>query len=78
MKRVVQFQFNGRVSRRYHINKGILQGSPLSPFLFGAYVADIMRPCLRHSPAIKCMVSSYMDDGVIVTILSSPCDTCSR
>ena len=66
MRRVVRFHFNGRVSRRYHVNKGIPQGSPLSPFLFGAYVADILRPRLRHSPAVRCVVSSYVDDGVIL------------
>jgi len=66
MRWVVRFHFNGRVSRRYHVNRGIPQGSPLSPFLFGAYVTDILRPQLRHFPAVRCMVSSYVDYRVIL------------
>jgi hypothetical protein len=52
MNRSVRFRFNGRVSRVYHVNKGVPQGSPLSPFLFGAYVADIFHPRLRYSPCV--------------------------
>jgi len=64
-QRTVTFRFNGHVSRDFHLSRGIPQGSPLSPFLFGAYVADIFRPCLRHSPSIRSFMVSYVDDGVI-------------
>ena len=33
---VVRFRFNGRISKPYFVNCSIPQGSPLSPFLFGA------------------------------------------
>jgi len=64
--RVVRFRFNGRVSKLYFVNRGIPQGSPLSPFLFGAYVADIFEPRLRYSPSVPTVVSSYVDDRVIL------------
>ena len=46
-QRQVRFRFNERISKSYCLSKGIPQGSPLSPFLFGVYVADIFRPRLR-------------------------------
>jgi len=37
----VRFKFNGRISKVYHVTKGIPQSSLLSPFIFGVYVADL-------------------------------------
>jgi len=68
---VVRFRFNGRVSKPYFVNCGIPQGSPLSPFLFGAYVADIFEPRLRYSPSVRTVVSSFVDDGVILVASDS-------
>ena len=45
--RVVRFKFNDRISRDYHVGKGITQGSPLSLTLFVTYIADIMEPQIR-------------------------------
>ena len=69
--RVVRFRFNGRISRPYFVNRGVPQGSPLSPFLFGIYVADIFEPRLRYSPSVRTVVSSYMDDGGILVASDS-------
>jgi len=64
-QRSIRLRFNGRLSRVYHLSRGIPQGSPLSPFLFGAYLADIFRPRLRYSPSVRSIGVSYVDDGVI-------------
>ena len=69
--RVIRFRFNGRISKPYFVNRGVPQGSPLSPFLFGVYVADIVEPCLRYSPSVRTVVSSYVDDGVILVASDS-------
>jgi len=69
--RVVRFRFNGRMSKPYFVNCGIPQGSPLSLFLFGAYVADIFEPRLRYSPSVHTVVSSFLDDGVILVASDS-------
>ena len=69
--RVVRFRFNGRISKPYFVNRGVPQGSPLSPFVFGVYVSDIFEPRLRYSPSVRALVSSYVDDGVILVASDS-------
>jgi len=69
--RVVRFRFNGRVSKPYFVNCGIPQGSPLSPFWFGPYVADFFEPRLLYSPSVHTVVRSYVDDGVILVASDS-------
>ena len=69
--RRVRFRFNGRLSRYYDIERGVPQGSPLSPFLFGAYVADVLAPRLRYGPSVRIIVISYVDDAVIAVAASS-------
>lgn len=71
MNRSVRFRFNNRISKVYHLNKGVPQGSPLSPFLFGIYVADIFRPRFETRPKLRCMISSYVDDGAVVVATNS-------
>jgi len=65
-QRMVRFRFNGLISRSFCLSWGIPQGSPLSPFLFGVYIADIFRPRLKVSPSIRSLVVSYVDDGGIM------------
>ena len=65
-QRTIKFRFNGHVSTEFHLSKGIPQGSPLSPFLFGVYVADIFRPRLKYSPSLRSVTVSFVDDGVVV------------
>ena len=68
---MVRFKFNSRISKPYFVNCGIPQGSPLSPFLFSAYVADIFDPRLRYSPSVRAVVSIYVDDGVMLVASDS-------
>ena len=42
------------------------QGSPLSPFLFGVYVADMAKSRICYRIDLRRMVVSYVDDGVIL------------
>src|SRR5205807_2226025 len=69
--RSLRFRFNGRVSKLYHVSKGVPQGSLLSPFLFGAYVADVFTPRMRYSPGVHQLIVSYVDDGVIMVAARS-------
>jgi len=66
LQRTVRFRFNGLISKPFHLGKDIPQGSPLSPFLFELYIADIFKPRLRVSPSVRSLVVSYVDDGGIV------------
>jgi len=65
-RRRLSLWFNGRQSRPYYTFRGVPQGSPLSPCLFGFYVADIFRCRLTYTPSRRQMVASYVDDGVIL------------
>ena len=43
----------------------------MSLFLFGVYVADIFEPRLHCSPTVRTVVSSYVDDGVMLQVVAS-------
>jgi len=61
--RCIRLRFNRRTTKDYHLNKGGLQGSPLSLFLFGIYVADVFRPRIQTRINFRTMISSYVNDG---------------
>jgi len=64
--RKMRLKFNERTSRVYEVDKGVPQGSPLSPYLFGIYVEEIFKPRFKHGPSVSCLVSSYVDDGGVM------------
>jgi len=63
--RRMRLKFNGRMSKAYQTDKGVPQGSPISPYLFCVYVEEIFKPRVLHTPTRSCIVSSYVDDGTI-------------
>lgn len=64
--RSLQFRHNARLDPvKYITNNGIPQGSPLSPFLFGAYIKRLMDPRLITHPDVSRIVISYVDDVLI-------------
>ena len=56
--RCIRLRFNGRTTKDYHLNKGVPQGSPLSLFLFGIYVADVFRLRIQTRINFRAMISS--------------------
>ena len=70
--RVMQFRPNHRLDpKQYIANNGIPQGSPLSPFLFGAYIKSLADPRLISSADSTRLVISYVDDVLICVSASS-------
>ena len=64
--RVISFRFNVKTEgREYVTNSGIPQGSPLSPYLFGAYVKKIMYSDGQMEEEDGFLLISYVDDLVI-------------
>ena len=60
--RRIKFRFNGRNGRRTYItNRGLPQGSPLSPYLFGAYIREIVSEDFLQNV----LIISYVDDLLI-------------
>ena len=60
--RRLNFRFNGKEDKRIYVcSKGLPQGSPLSPYLFGAYVKDIVTEDFIDNV----FIISYVDDLLI-------------
>ena len=73
----MSLRFNGHWSKSFKCNKGIPQGLPLSPILFGVYVSDLFAPRFRYSRGMSQLVCSYVNDGIIM--IAAPTkkhDTC--
>lgn len=67
----MKIRHNARLDpTQYTVNNGIPQGSPLSPFLFGAYIKKLMDPRIITTANSSRLVISYVDD-VLICISSS-------
>ena len=64
--RCIRLRFNERTTKDYYLNKGVSQGSPLSVFLFGIYVAEVFKPRIQTRINFRAMISSYVDGGTIL------------
>ena len=73
--REIKYHHGNRLDlHTYYTNRGVPQGSPLSPFLFGAYIKETTRPCLSSSQDSSSLVISYVDDVLICISARTPHD----
>ena len=64
--RTMRIRINGSTDEEvYTTNKGIPQGSPLSPYLFCAHITKVMRDRITDDSQSTSMVVSYVDDAAI-------------
>ena len=62
--RRIRFRFNGKTGKEEFItNMGLPQGSPLSPYLFGLFIKDIVEEDESFSQNV--LIISYVDDILI-------------
>ena len=67
----MKIRHNARLDpTEYTVNNGIPQGSPLSPFSFGAYIKKLMDPRIIATANASRLIISYIDD-VLLCISSS-------
>ena len=57
---------NGQITDEFPRTRGVLQGSPLSPWLFNLFIDDLLYQVNTKTPGIPCCLF-YADDGVILT-----------
>jgi hypothetical protein len=66
MERKGRFRFNGRMLNNYQIMAGVLQGSPLLPYLFPIAMKNITQLSIRENRIHRTMTLSYVDDFTIL------------
>jgi hypothetical protein len=54
------------MSETYNIMAGVLQASPLSPYLFGIAMKDIAQPEINETRKTRTITLSYVDDFTIL------------
>src|SRR5438093_11307613 len=74
--RVVRIHIGTKKTKRVFMNRGLMQGSVLSPTLWNSYGARLIRQVKEKLPLIKLV--NFADDFQLTATAQKPCETASR